>query len=194
MKRRTTTAGVKLPTIKHRIHLACGDDSLRPRFQDIEFHNGFAYATDAHIAVKIPIAEIFDTDNAEALNGMKLHKTQWRLICGNHVELEVEPLRFKVRMAANNNAYPSFYVYPEKVTETKPLNEMLEPLWPKKGEYNALQEIGVSTEYLNRAAKVCRFEYGQVVLRFNKPNTGMHLTSNNGLKAEAVVMPVMINK
>lgn len=38
------------------IHKACGTDSLRPQFTYIHFFDGFAYATDAHIAVKIALA------------------------------------------------------------------------------------------------------------------------------------------
>ena len=42
-----------------KLHLATGNDSLRPAMQHIQVKAGFCYATDAHILVKVPINEVF---------------------------------------------------------------------------------------------------------------------------------------
>jgi hypothetical protein len=42
-----------------KLHLATGNDSLRQTMQHIQVKNGFCYATDAHILVKVPINEVF---------------------------------------------------------------------------------------------------------------------------------------
>ena len=42
-----------------KLHLATSNDNLRPAMQFIQVKNGFCYATDAHILVKVPINEVF---------------------------------------------------------------------------------------------------------------------------------------
>lgn len=50
-----------------KLHLATSNDSLRPVMQYIQVKNGFCYATDCHILIKVPINEVFgDLFNEES--------------------------------------------------------------------------------------------------------------------------------
>lgn len=42
-----------------KLHLSVGKDSFRPTLKHVQIKNGFIYATNAHILVKIPVKDIF---------------------------------------------------------------------------------------------------------------------------------------
>lgn len=44
------------------IHLSTSSDELRPVFKYVQVLKGFVHATDAHILIKLPIAEVFGED------------------------------------------------------------------------------------------------------------------------------------
>lgn len=41
-----------------KLHKACADDEYRPAFSYVYFRNGYAYATNAHIAVRAKVEDI----------------------------------------------------------------------------------------------------------------------------------------
>lgn len=63
-----------------KMHLACKPDPLRPAYGYIQFKDGFAYASDGHIAVKNRIEEISGLNQAEieALDGKFLQSEFYR--------------------------------------------------------------------------------------------------------------------
>ena len=67
----------------YKLHLCCAQfDYLRPAFHFIHFMNGYAYATDAHIAIKAKIADIsnFTEDEIAMLNNKSVHFRVFRQI------------------------------------------------------------------------------------------------------------------
>lgn len=65
-----------------QLHKACADDDLRPVMNHIFFHNGYAYATNAHIAVKAKLDSItnFPPEQLAMLEGYLLHSKHYEMI------------------------------------------------------------------------------------------------------------------
>lgn len=54
-----------------KIHLATSKDKIRPHLEYIQIKGGFAYATNCHILVKMPLCELFGKESE--LNNENLH-------------------------------------------------------------------------------------------------------------------------
>ena len=65
-----------------QLHKACADDDLRPVMNHVFFKNGYAYATNAHIAVKAKLEDIcnFPPYQIEMLEGYLLHRKHYEMI------------------------------------------------------------------------------------------------------------------
>jgi hypothetical protein len=183
-------------TIKHDLHLACGNDHLRPRFSYIEFHDGIAYATDAHVAIRVQLTEVFkcEPEAAELLTGYRIHANVWRMLKSKRVEIMDKGV---LMLSPSPKHAPSAVL---KLDETeffngKSLKSSIDAIWPNASDRQALDEIGINTSCLSRASKACRFEYSQAKLTFFARNKTILVQSNDGgkTKSEAVVMPVLLN-
>lgn len=86
-----------------KLHKACTDDDLRPAMAYVYFKNGYAYATNAHIAVRAKIEDISNIDprDIEALNGKALHYKQFELLL-KHDSMEVEGNDIKMLNIGDN--------------------------------------------------------------------------------------------
>ena len=64
------------------LHLACGDDEMRPNMMLIEIKNNIATATNGHMLVKIDlgIATNLQAEQVSMLNNKHIHKEVWKEI------------------------------------------------------------------------------------------------------------------
>lgn len=60
------------------------ESALREKMERVYFHNGCAYATDAHVLIKVPLTYCtpFDEEQIKALNGFCVHGKILKLIYG----------------------------------------------------------------------------------------------------------------
>ena len=67
---------------QYKLHQACANDGLRPAMEHIQFKNGYAYASDAHIAIKAALKSIcaLSQEDIDKLNGYYIHSSQWSLL------------------------------------------------------------------------------------------------------------------
>ena len=67
---------------QYKLHQACANDGFRPAMEHIQFKNGYAYASDGHIAVKANLTAIsaLSPEDIEKLNGHYIHSSQWPLL------------------------------------------------------------------------------------------------------------------
>lgn len=66
-----------------KMHLACSNEKHRPAMNYIYFKDGYAYASNGHIAVKNCIEEIcsvYDDEQLKFLDGKMLHRNQYKEI------------------------------------------------------------------------------------------------------------------
>jgi hypothetical protein len=63
-----------------RLDKICSTDDLRPVFERIYFKDGFAYATDTHVIVKVNVKRIssFSDEEIGLLDGKLLHKNAYK--------------------------------------------------------------------------------------------------------------------
>lgn len=64
------------------IHLAAGDDELRPALQHIEISDGIATATNAHLIVRLNLSAYsnLDEETIKRLSGKMIHRDVWEAI------------------------------------------------------------------------------------------------------------------
>ena len=67
---------------EYKLHKACANDEFRPAMHYICFRNGYAYATDAHIAVRASLDAIcaLSEEGRNKLNGYLIHKKQYEML------------------------------------------------------------------------------------------------------------------
>jgi hypothetical protein len=61
-----------------KLHLTCANDDLRPTMSYIQLKNGFLYATNAHIAVKVDFAECGLNSVFTDKDEIYIHKDAWK--------------------------------------------------------------------------------------------------------------------
>lgn len=69
---------------KFKLWKACASDNLRTVKEHILFKDGYAYASDAHILVRVPLDECttFDDEERALLDGSLIHKSMLKYIVG----------------------------------------------------------------------------------------------------------------
>lgn len=81
---RRKTKNTEPRAFNFNLHLACGTDELRPCMQYIHFIDSFAYATDAHVMVKVPLGKFINEDclkcKLSELNGKSIHSKAFQII------------------------------------------------------------------------------------------------------------------
>lgn len=67
---------------EYKLHKACANDEFRPAMHYICFKNGYAYATDGHIAVRASLDAIcaLSEEGRNKLNGYLIHKKQYEML------------------------------------------------------------------------------------------------------------------
>ena len=65
-----------------KLHKACANEEFRPAMHYICFRNGYAYATDGHIAVRASLDAIcaLSEEERNKLNGYLIHKKQYEML------------------------------------------------------------------------------------------------------------------
>jgi hypothetical protein len=80
-----------------RIHDVCGKDPLREWMQNIFFHDGKIYATNSHLAVRIPLERFnFEPDEINLLNGRHITAQQFALMFNKEIRLSVSSGKFEI--------------------------------------------------------------------------------------------------
>lgn len=175
-------------TVKHALHKACGKDELRPAFDYIWFHNGYAYATDAHVAVRIPTHEIFtnDKDACKLLDGKLIHRDIWRtMVFGKRCLVSTDGT---VKFELNAKKLPSYDVPFSSQGEMR--MPSIDAIWPLKKDANPLRRIRVNAMYLLRATQAINIEAPKLTFFYEHKAI---LVTHHRTDGQALVMPVMIN-
>ena len=130
--------------------------SYRPVMEYIFFENGYAYASDSHILVKVPLIHIttLDEESRNLLNGHGIHSPLFKLLT------TMGPLRVEKETITNDKGEETEKVHiyamsgdnEVKVTLTNPEQKKhpnYEPLFQKNGERVPIHKIGVSQKRLS---------------------------------------------
>jgi len=169
-----------------KMHLCCGDDSLRPVMSYISFKNGFAYATDAWVMVKNALNEIsdFTEDEIKAMDGKFVHKKTYALLLKENI-FSVSESGFECYTDGEKK------VIPFAVLEGRfPICDSVLP----SGEQVPIDRIGIDPTYLEILNKSLPGTIG-VSLNFFGELNGVLVRplSRETSKCVGIIMPKVIN-
>lgn len=187
------------------LHLACGNDELRPAMMCVSFDNNYVVATDAHIVIRQSF-ELFDSrlENLHFLNGKFLHRKAYaRIFKEKTIEIQETGI-----LASDSDGNHYFYPYsngpqPENFLGTNVIYPKTSIIFDqaiercKKGslEYN---EFGINANILHKLNQVMFFDGNPGSMKFRLPRpipTQAILIEAYAVPAElqlALIMPVMV--
>ena len=94
---------------QYQLHKACDKSGMRPALEHIFFKNGYAYASDSHIAVRAKVADItdnLDETSIDLLNGYAIHSDDFQkllkydsIIIEKEGVIRIEDGSFKISIA-----------------------------------------------------------------------------------------------
>lgn len=89
------------------LHKACCSDDLRPAFSYVHFVDGYAYASNGHIAIKQSIADYCSVIDADSLNGHAIHRDSFQDI----IKYEIAQANDEGIECWNEDGKKAFYPY-----------------------------------------------------------------------------------
>lgn len=183
-------------TIKHALHLCCDNyGGRREQMGNIEFHSGFAWATNAHIAIKIPTNEIFDIDKdtATKLDGKSIKREYWQMIKGKRVKVTEDGQILFSPHAKIEPCVPVPMLNPEFA---RTLQEMIEGVLPSDKDYSPVKQIGINSQFLLSCCKAMNLSYHSAKLSFCAENKAIVIGRtgfDEPTESTGIIMPVMID-
>lgn len=129
-------------TFVSNLHLACGNDELRPVMQCVHFKNGYAYASNAHVLIKQPLS-LSNIQEPENLEGKAILSSIFKEI-RKMKHVVCTPDGFECKTKDNQNV---FYQYSE--TNTPPDFEAVIP----KDKLGGVAEIGIKPAFVTLLGK-----------------------------------------
>ena len=167
-----------------RIDACCGRNEYRAALERIHFRNGFAYATNAHVLVKIPLSRYgFCNEAIEYLNGHSISRKQFTLIYNKNITI-----------LPGEICLPDFFTIKLKPADEQEsrLVTNIEAVIPN--EFNPVAEIGINVKLMMQAYLALGCKYSAKI-KFVAANKVMLLKCNEGdAPGIAVIMPTMINE
>ena len=134
---------------QYKLHQACANDGLRPAMEHIQFKNGYAYASDAHIAIKAALSSIsaLSADDIDKLNGYYIHSSQWPLLL-KYSNIEVG--EGVITLKGDNGAKTVITLRDgvEGITKYPDIEKLFEP--EKRDKEASIHAIGFSFKLLSK--------------------------------------------
>jgi len=188
---------------EYKLHKACASDGLRPAMEYVCFKDGYAYATDAHIAVRASLQAICALSDEEKakLNGYLIHKSQYEMLLkystieiGEGVITCIDPESKArttiqlVKMAETD----------EEVAESKGLAikyPNVDPVINDDLSKEPLQKVGFSYSLLGRIIAAMGIQPNRVGLRFTTNGRQMVVLGvEPGIDVRGIIMPILMDE
>lgn len=184
---------------------AAEKDLLRPEMERIHFLGGFAYATDSHILVRVPLSMCtsFEPEEAAELNGFCIHRKLLKMIYGfDRVKIErtmtTEDAYGNLLEDAQVIVYITVVFQGEQIRfrlerSNLPFVQQFEKILQSEGERRPLSRIGLNTRLLSKISAAMKMEL--VSMDFTTESNKIYITSTNSMNggAMAIIMPVMVS-
>jgi len=172
-----------------RIDRICDDTLFRPAHSLVYFKDGYAYATDAHILVRVKLTEIssFQEDQLDLLNGKAIHKSVYsRLLPFDRVEITPDGFKARVPEAESFITFGFAGLQKDMVSD---IEKVL--LNAQNNNQEDIKSFGINSSLLKRLDCLFTDTYGvELILKAaNRPV----LVKWSGHDAIGLIMPVMIN-
>lgn len=187
---------------EYKLHKACASDDFRPAMHYICFKDGYAYATDAHIAVRANlhhISALSDEDIAK-LNGHLIHKSQYEMLLkystieiGDGTITLIDPESKAsttiqlVKLAESSEA--------AEVSEGKAIYfPNVDALINKDAEHYESDNVGLNYHLLGRVLSAMGLNGNRVGLRFTGVGKQMFILGvEPGIDVRGIIMPIIFD-
>ena len=169
-----------------KLHEVCNDDKLRPILQCVYFDNGFAYASNGHIAIKQSL-EYQSLLNPENLDGKLLHRDNYKSVMSFEI---AECFDDGIACRNKSGAIANFEFYKPAEGEKIPKFETILNL--KKGT-KSISFIGFNPEYFIKLSKALYAPQGNIRVQFTGVDSAI-LVDVIGIEDQnAIIMPYLLN-
>lgn len=188
---------------EYKLHKACANDDFRPAMHYICFKDGYAYATDAHIAVRASLDAICALSDEERnkLNGYLIHKNQYEMLLkystieiGEGVITCIDP-ESKARTTIQLVKLAESSEAPE-VSEGKAIYfPNVDAVIDKDRSEEPIQQVGFSYPLLGRIIAAMGIQSHRVGLRFTTSGHQMVVLGvEPGIDVRGIIMPILLNE
>lgn len=191
------------------IHKVCGTDHLRPHFNYVHFVDNYAYATDAHIAVKIKLKSIttlLGEQELSLLNGYSANPETYAFLMGCTT---IEPkengivnfTKKSISGTINLQKYETVGRWGNNNCVHEQLNIIFDSTFKKHDETNKDSTFGINPHFLTRLSEALfKDAYTPSIrIRVAKANQAilvdseLHNNKDSGIERIGLIMPIIVN-
>ena len=179
---------------QYKLHQACAHDGFRPAMEHIQFKNGYAYASDAHIAIKAALSSIsaLSQEDIDKLNGHYIHSSQWPLLL-KYSNIEVG--EGVITLKGDNGAKTVITLRDgvEGITKYPDIEKLFEP--EKRDKEASIHAIGFSFKLLSKLRSAMGLT-DKTMLYFTGGCAGPIYVKGEDSKfidVQGLIMPMLLN-
>ena len=187
---------------EYKLHKACASDDLRPAMHYICFKDGYAYATDAHIAVRASldaICALSDEEKAK-LNGYLIHKSQYEMLL-KYSTIEIGDGTITLIDPETKASTTIQLVKLAESSEAPEVSEGKAIYFPNVDKIinddlskEPLQQVGFSYSLLGRIIAAMGIQPNRVGLRFTTNGRQMVVLGvEPGIDVRGIIMPITMD-
>jgi len=171
-------------TFTLKLHECCGDDELQPMMMCVHFKDGFAYASDGHVAIKQSL-EYHTIICPECLDGKSLHKDNFKAVMGFEIaECDDAGIACK-----DNDGRTAFFEYFDRKGQEMPNFDSVMAL----KEIKPVDFIGINPKYMTMLSKAMHAPFEQYRFRFQGGDNPILIDVPDIPRQTAILMPVFLN-
>jgi len=179
-----------------KMHKACLKDEIRPAMNYIHFKGGFAYATDAHCAIKNYLTDICNLSEEQItlLDGKILHGESYAAMLGCHSIIVQEDGIQCTNAKGIKGAFFAFYSGDElKFPDIDEFIKNAKELEPQEGCENGVTRVAINSEIYR--SLIDAFAHKKIIYNFKGDKVPIVCTSDEPRwqNSIAVIMPLAIS-
>lgn len=188
---------------EYKLHKACASDDLRPAMHYICFKDGYAYATDAHIAVRANLHAICALSDEEIakLNGHLIHKSHYELLLkystieiGEGTITLIDP-ESKARTVIQMTRIAGSSEEMEQSNGKAIYYPNVDAIINSDRSEEPLQQVGFNYPLLGRIIAAMGITPNRVGLRFTTSGHQMVVLGvEPGIDVRGIIMPILLNE
>ena len=187
---------------EYKLHKACANDDLRPAMHYICFKDGYAYATDAHIAVRASLQAIcaLSEEERNKLNGYLIHKNQYEMLLkystieiGEGVITCIDPeskARTTIQLVKLAESSEAAEVSEGKAIYFPNVDAVINDDLSKE----PLQKVGFNYSLLGRIIAAMGIQPNRVGLRFVSRGKMVVLGVEPGIDVRGIIMSILLDE
>ena len=188
---------------EYKLHKACANDDFRPSMHYICFKDGYAYATDAHIAVRASLKAIsaLNDEDIAKLNGYLIHKSHYEMLLkystieiGEGIITLIDP-ESKARTTIQMVKLAASSEEADKSQGKAIYYPNVDAIIDKDRSEEPIQQVGFSYPLLGRIIAAMGITSNRVGLRFTTRGHQMVVLGvEPGIDVRGIIMPILLNE